>query len=418
MSENSPSWKKPRVAYWNLGPSPYAVERLNAVARRGNLQLEVWFNVLRIPGRTWHVRRNEWLFRAKVIGSSTLLGNTGQFGCDELRDFAPDLVVCGYDTPARAMGCLAARASGARVAFRILPSFRAWVKPSPAHELAKHFLFRFADGAKVSGPDAAAIARRYGMPANRIVTVRQSIDREHYANARHLRARAGRDLRHRLGLTGVVFVYVGRLWKNKGLDYLFEAYRQVAASRQNVSLLVVGDGPDEAAYRESMKHLPQCVFAGFVQRTDLPMYYAAADVMVFPTLGDPFGLVVEESMAAGLPIICTSSAGEIATRVPEGEAGYIVPPRDARAIAKRMLALIDEPDRRARMGEAAASLSTIVDHDTYANDFEAFADAILTQPKRSNLPSVIARLLGHGALELSRPSRVPRLSEPRDAHNV
>lgn len=415
-----PRVAKPRVAYWNLGPSPYTVERLNAVARRGNVELEVWFNVLQIPGRSWQVRQSEWLFRAKVIETRALLGMESQIGSDELRGFEPHLIVCGYDNWSRALGCLAAKASGARVIFRILPSFRTWVKRSPVNELAKHFLFRAADGAKVSGKMAAATARRYGMPGDRIFTVRQSINRQHYASANRLKAGAGRELRKRLDLNGVVFVYVGRLWKKKGLDYLFQAYRRVAATRKNVSLLVVGDGPDEAGYRKSMARFPRCVFAGFVRQADLPHYYAAADVMVFPTLGDPFGLVVEEAMTAGLPIICTSSAGEIADRVADGQAGYIVPPADANAIANRMLALADDPALRSRMADIARNVSTIADHDTYAHDFEAFVDAILSKPLRSHVAAVLARLVGYGAAGLSRPSRLSGSIErrDRDSHSV
>ena len=68
------------------------------------------------------------------------------------------------------------------------------------------------------------------------------------------------------------------------------------------------------------------IFAGFFQKAELPRLYAAADVFVFPTLGDPYGLVVDEAMACSLPIISTSAAGEIRDRVESGVNGFVVPP--------------------------------------------------------------------------------------------
>ena len=66
----------------------------------------------------------------------------------------------------------------------------------------------------------------------------------------------------------------------------------------------------------------------FVQAPELPAYYAAADVFVFPTLGDPHGQVVEEAHAAGLPIIASNAAGDIERRVIDGANGFVVPAGD------------------------------------------------------------------------------------------
>jgi glycosyltransferase involved in cell wall biosynthesis len=176
---------------------------------------------------------------------------------------------------------------------------------------------------------------------------------------------------------------VGRLIEQiKGISYLLDAYREVSRSAGEVCLLMVGDGRDEARYRAyCQRHgLKNVVFTGFIQQAALPRYYAAADVFVFPTLGDGHGLVVEEAMVSHLPVISTSSAGDIRLRVPDGEAGFVVPPCDSAALAARMAGLARDPALRTRMASAAFERARAQDHDHYARDFERFVDRVLSSP--------------------------------------
>ena len=106
---------------------------------------------------------------------------------------------------------------------------------------------------------------------------------------------------------------------------------------------VIGDGVDESHYRELFTSLPRVVMPGFVQPAELPGWYALADCLVFPTHGDPNGLVVEEALAAGLPVIVTDAAGDIGSRVPEGVAGYVIPVGSADALRERMARIARSP---------------------------------------------------------------------------
>ena len=346
---------RPRVIYWNNIPSPYVVERFNALADRGNLDFEAWFNERREPDRSWDVREEEWRFPARYIPLRRVRGRTLHVPLPELRSTRPDLLVSLYASASFTTGIACARAIGSRTALRVLPTFDAWIERSPAKEAAKHALFRAVDGAKVPGPDGAAMARKYGIPDDRIVPVTQSIDVEHYASAGAMPEDVRRAERVRLGLRGCTFVYVGRLWSGKGLDYLFDAFATVRSALSDATLLLIGDGVDEERYRERAANLQGVVFAGFVQARDLPRYYGLADVSVFPTLGDPHGLVVEESMAASLPVVTTEAAGDIRRRLPDGRAGFIVPPAESRQLAARMMTLAGEPVLRRAMGAEGAT---------------------------------------------------------------
>jgi len=285
-----------------------------------------------------------------------------------------------YDRWNLALGALSGFVAARRVAFRVLPNFDAWSRRTWWRELGKHILFRAVDGAKVPGPDGAALAARYGLPRERTAVVTQSVDVAHYGRGRDMPAAGRRRCRTALRLNGCVFLYTGRIWAGKGLDELFAAYRQVRAVRDDVSLLVIGDGTGYARYASQESATPGVTFTGFVQPADLPEWYVLADVLVFPTHGDPNGLVVEEALAAGLPVIASDAAGDIYARVPES-VGRIVPAGDARALAQAMMALADPPAREPLARQAPGWVAWKND-ERYAADLARFAAGLTALPRR------------------------------------
>ena len=121
------------------------------------------------------------------------------------------------------------------------------------------------------------------------------------------------------------------------------------------------------------------LFTGFKPKPELPRYYTLADVFVFPTLGDPYGLAVDEAMACSLPVISSSAAGEIRDRVEDGVNGYIVPPEDSAALAARMLELTQDPALRAQMGRTSSEKIQGHTPEQWAADFERIVHALLTK---------------------------------------
>lgn len=383
---------RPRVIYWDNLPAPYAVERYNTLAGRGNLDFSVWFLRRTDPDRSWAVRESEWRFRGTYIEDpSEGLGSLNRFvrRCDEAR---PDLVLSLYGERPFVIGHAVLKALDIRTAVLVLPTFDAWIRRTWWKELAKGIIFRSADAAKVPGPDGLAYARRYGFPTERVSFVTQSVDVERYA--RPISAEERRCIRQRLGVDGCVFLYVGRFWTGKGLFVLLDAFRRVRAANPGVSLLMIGDGSDEGALRRAAGDREGVTFGPFVQAPELPAYYAAADVFVFPTLGDPHGQVIEEAHAAGLPIITTDAAGDVRRRVEEGVSGFIVAAGDAAPLAARMLELAADPGLRHVMGARGAERVKGWDHQVWAADFERFVNAAVAVPRRWTMAARATALAG------------------------
>lgn len=151
-----------------------------------------------------------------------------------------------------------------------------------------------------------------------------------------------------LGLAGKrVVLYVGYFVSRKGLHHLIQAFQAVAS--KNDVLALVGSGPEEKRLR-AMSHGDQrIIFPGYLEGPEKTSWYAAADLFVLPTLHDPWGLVVNEAMAYGLPIVVTDRAGCALDLVTDN--GVIVPAANVNALQSALENLLNNDGLREEMGD-------------------------------------------------------------------
>lgn len=148
-------------------------------------------------------------------------------------------------------------------------------------------------------------------------------------------------------------LFVGRLERRKGLNYLLKAYQEIKGEIPNSRLIVVGPGsrPRKKHEKWVMKNgLQDVVFIGYASYTDLPRYYKTADVFCTPaTSRESFGIVLLEAMAVGKPIVATNIAG-YASVVTHNEDGFLVPPKSSRGLAQALSSLLKDESLRQQMG--------------------------------------------------------------------
>lgn len=179
--------------------------------------------------------------------------------------------------------------------------------------------------------------------------------RENAEAARHAPVEA---FRHLPGLKAPTpyFLTCSRLLPFKNLARLIQAYHQY---RQKTStpwrLLIVGDGPERASLERQVaqKGTEGVVFCGFRQADELPAYYGRAGAFVLPTLKDTWGLVVNEAMAAGLPVLVSGKAGCAQDLVREGETGFTFDPHDVAAMQGLLDRISSNEREREAMGRRA-----------------------------------------------------------------
>jgi glycosyltransferase involved in cell wall biosynthesis len=364
---------RPRVVYWNNIPAPYMVERFNALADRANLDFEAWFNERLQPDRSWEVNEAGWRFPYQYIPSLKIASHRFRFPLPLLSPKPPDVIVSLYAEPCFLVGWAISQMRGIKIGFWCQVTMDSWVKRREWKNRIKRFVFSRVDATFGSGQESRAFAMSFGTPPEQAFCLPHAIDVKHYSNGRNAALPNRESIRSELGLQGVTFIYMGRLWWGKGVNYLLDAFHELQNHiEQEVSLLLVGDGEDgtdlkDKCRRESIRNV---VFAGFKQKSEIPCYFAASDVFVFPTLGDPYGLVVDEAMACSLPVISTNAAGEIRDRIEDGINGYIVLAEDSNALFQAMKRLAGDRGLRTRMGSISAEKIKEHTPERWAEDFE------------------------------------------------
>lgn len=152
-------------------------------------------------------------------------------------------------------------------------------------------------------------------------------------------------------------LFVGRKDKRKGLRYLLEAFRRLSAQRNDLRLIVVGPGEPDRDSARSLSAIAgaapgSVLLTGEVGHSELPRYYASADVFCSPaTGGESFGIVLAEAMAAGVPVVASDIDG-YRDVVAHGEQGLLTPPQDPAALSDAISRIITDNGLAGRLAEA------------------------------------------------------------------
>ncbi len=156
-----------------------------------------------------------------------------------------------------------------------------------------------------------------------------------------------------------VVLYVGRLSRVKGVDYLLHAYDLLVRRGVGCRLAIVGDGPERANLESLARRLgidDRVTWFGAVKNADMPPYMRAAKMLVLPSITSrlwvqQLSITAWQAMGCGLPVIATDT-GCMAEFTPP-EAGILTPERDPAALAEAIAALLLDPDRQQSMARAA-----------------------------------------------------------------
>jgi glycosyltransferase involved in cell wall biosynthesis len=218
-----------------------------------------------------------------------------------------------------------------------------WAHPrTPAHALSwlpTRHLYRHADAVVTYGRHVSAYVERHRSKGN-VFEAPQAVSAEQFGAPQE-----------RKETEGFTLLFVGRLEREKGVEVLLDAWRK-AGLDSSATLELAGDGP-------LRPHGPGVRALGPVPRADLPPLYAAADALVLPSIRtatflEPWGLVVNEAMHQGTPVIASDAVGAAAGGlVEDGRNGLVAPAGDAQALATRIRTLAVNPALRERLGAAA-----------------------------------------------------------------
>jgi glycosyltransferase involved in cell wall biosynthesis len=342
--------------------APYRIPVFNALARYEGVDLHVIFLAeTDATQRQWRIYKEDIRFdyevlpgwRRRIRGHNVLLN----WGTEKtLHRAAPDAILCGGYNYFASWTAL-------RWAERNQVPFHLWVESTRKDfrsgdrwtESMKVKFLRRCQGFVVPGQSAGEYLDGYAVPRNRIFVAPNAVDNQFFEQQSFsVRRHAGLH-RSNLGLPRRFFLFSGRLVKEKGIFDLLAAYRALpSVLRREIGLVFVGDGPAYAELDRKVSGEPGSIqLAGFAQRERLAAYYALADALIFPTHTDPWGLVVNEAMACGLPVICSEAAGCAEDLVQGCGNGLIVPAGDVARLSAAMAEVAADDELRLRMGECS-----------------------------------------------------------------
>ena len=194
----------------------------------------------------------------------------------------------------------------------------------------------------------------HGVAEERLFTVPYAVDNEYFIAAAAKFARQP-TLRRELGLPAdkPVILFASKLMPRKRPMDLMRAFGRLRASGTDAALAFVGSGEEEGALKDYVreKQLPDVHFFGFQNQSELPKFYSAADVFVFPSENEPWGLVLNEVMCAGLPVITSREVGAAADLVREGENGFMFEAGKVAELTGCLSRVIGDPGIRKRLGD-------------------------------------------------------------------
>ena len=349
-----------RIALLTNILAPYRMPVLRSIAATRGWRLRIFTNAATEFDRSWQVDPGG-LDVEQVRGSSWVQGDRTLHlpwalpGA--LWRFSPDVIVSAELGPRTALAWLHRSLRGAPLV--------AWIETTPLRfaeggalrQRLGPWLLRHADAVLGPGLDARRVAVDAGVPDELFFEAPNAHDTESFDKqlAALDRDAVSRDLRAGLATRPRIALVMGRLFPIKGVQQLLDAWDRVpSALRRDWTLLFVGSGPLEPAVaRARDAHLPgEIVHVPAVQPEAVVPFYVASDLLVFPSLGDVWGFAVNEAMACGLPVLCSTRAGCVEELAIPGETGWRADPAAPDAFAAA-LAEAMTCGQRARLGERA-----------------------------------------------------------------
>ena len=201
--------------------------------------------------------------------------------------------------------------------------------------------------------------RHYGVPHTSIFNVPYCVDNEFFQNRHHELLAHKEELKRREGIApgATVILFASKMMPRKRAMDLLIAYHRIRGVT-DATLVFVGDGAERPALeRYAMQNeLDTVRFTGFKNQTELPAYFAMADVFVLPSENEPWGLIINEAMNFELPIVTTNEVGAAPDLVRHGENGYMYTSGDVDALARILLCIIRDEGLRKNMGKRSLEI--------------------------------------------------------------
>ena len=377
-----------KVTFLTVMPSPYVQDLFAAMDMDPRIDLQVLYLEQEAPDTHWG--EQEMPSFAKVLPGRWVGYREARIHFNpsirrELRDNSADLVIIGgYSgiTNQIAMRYLS-RKKSLWVFWGEIPGFqsRGWLG-SKLRSLAQHPL-KSASGIAAIGSHAVRAYQEKLHKMNRtnvpVHNIPYHCDLTKYIEADKTKRQSSIQREY-----PIRFLYCGQLIKRKGVDLLLEAFTRLVEEGSDITLTLAGEGPLRKTLETSLpkKVAERVLFLGFRPVDDLPKIFAESDIFILPSRHDGWGVVVNQAVATGMPVIATNQVGAANDLVIPNENGFCIEADSSTAIYEAMKHFIIHPESVAKFVERSREIAETVSLKSAVNDWFNFFNDALTQHQK------------------------------------
>lgn len=315
-----------------------------------------------------------------------------------IEESAPDQIILSTPGPVGLMGLLMAKLLNVHCVGIYHTDYHEESKPIVDDEAISNIILSYEkwfysqmDEIRVPTREYAKILEERDIRVKEVKLLRRGIEADHFMPMQDRK----KYLRSELDIQdGFTLLYAGRVSRDKSLDLLCEVYRRLTEIREDINLVVAGNGPYLSEMREELKDYPRAHFTGALSRKELPGVYNGADLFVFPSVTDTFGMVILESLACGLPALVSNYGGP--KELVRNSVGAVVPDQEPETWIKGILEMMElmekEPESYQQMRtKARTCIKENADWDGVLDDLLG-QDSILPEDEAAPLIAQTAEM--------------------------
>ncbi len=392
----SPSLRKVRVGFLYTHPIQYAAPLLQLINRSADIEaVPIYLTDFSLRGAVdkqfgrkvvWDIDLLEGTEPIFVPGYETRDVTSGLTAMPApgvwkiVRNSALDaLVVQGHVQLANHISVLAAKSIGIPVFYRA-ETHLGLARGRAKRVVRRLFMggyYKLLDGFLSIGQLNHDFYRAMGVPERKIFHVPYAVDNDRMIAGSTLSASQRSAVRLKLGARDDVplLIYASKLTRRKHPDDLLEAARNLRNEGLDFDLLFVGTGEMEDFLRQRAADFPGSppLFTGFLNQTELPPILGASDIFILPADNEPWGLIINEAMGAGLAIVTSREVGSVPDLVHEGVNGRLIDAGDVSQLTEVLRDLVSDPEKTSAMGNESRK---IVSGWGYAQDIVGIRSAL------------------------------------------